>query len=83
VASRKEQKEALRRERLEREREAAEQARRKRMVGYGVGGVLALAAVVAGLLPSREPRDRDDLGDPSASPDLGEASTSPDEETPP
>jgi hypothetical protein len=47
VASRKEQKEALRRERLEREREAAEQARRKRMVGYGVGGVLALAAVAA------------------------------------
>jgi hypothetical protein len=47
VASRKEQKEALRRERLEREREAAEQARRKRMVGYGVGGALALAAVVA------------------------------------
>jgi len=45
--------------------------------------VAALAAVVAGLLPSREPRDRDDLGDPSASPDLGEASTSPDEETPP
>jgi hypothetical protein len=47
VASRKEQKEALRRERLEREREAAEQARRKRMVGYGAGGALALAAVVA------------------------------------
>lgn len=47
MASRKEQKEALRRERLEREREAAEQARRKRMVGYGIGGALALAAVVA------------------------------------
>lgn len=49
MASRKEQKEALRRERLEREREAAEQARRKRMAGYGVGGVLALAAVAAGV----------------------------------
>ncbi len=47
MASRKEQKEALRRERLEREREAADRARRKRMVGYGVGGVLALAAVAA------------------------------------
>lgn len=50
MASRKEQKEALRRERLEREREAAEQARRKRMAGYGVGGALALAAVVAVVL---------------------------------
>ncbi len=50
MASRKEQKEALRRERLEREREAAERARRKRMVGYGVGGALALAAVAAVVL---------------------------------
>jgi Protein of unknown function (DUF3105) len=47
VASRKEQKEKLRRERLEREQEAAEQARRKRMVGYGVGGALAAAAAIA------------------------------------
>jgi hypothetical protein len=46
VSSRKEQKEALRRERLERERQAREAARRKRMVGFGVGGALALAAVV-------------------------------------
>jgi hypothetical protein len=47
VASRKEQKEALRREREERERQAAEQARRKRLVGYGVGGMLAAAALIA------------------------------------
>jgi hypothetical protein len=47
VSSRKEQKERLRKERLERERAAKEAARRKRMVGVGVGGVLALAAVVA------------------------------------
>jgi Protein of unknown function (DUF3105) len=47
VSSRKEQKEALRRERLERERQAQETQRRKRMVGLGIGGVLALGAVVA------------------------------------
>jgi hypothetical protein len=47
VASRKEQKERLRREREERERQASEQARRKRLVGYSVGGMLALAAVIA------------------------------------
>jgi Protein of unknown function (DUF3105) len=46
VSSRKQQKEALRRERLERERQAQEAQRRKRMVGFGIGGALALAAVV-------------------------------------
>jgi hypothetical protein len=46
VASRKEQKEALRRERLEREREAREAERRKRLVGYGAGGALAVGALV-------------------------------------
>jgi Protein of unknown function (DUF3105) len=45
VSSRKERKEALRRERLERERQAQEAARRKRMVGYGVGGALVVAVV--------------------------------------
>jgi hypothetical protein len=51
VSSRKEQKEALRRERLERERQAKEAERRKRMVGLGVGGALALVAVaVVGFL---------------------------------
>jgi hypothetical protein len=51
VSSRKEQKEALRRERLERERQAKEAARRKRMVGLGIGGALALVAlVVVGVL---------------------------------
>jgi hypothetical protein len=47
VASRKEQKERLRREREERERAAREAERRRRVVGYGVGGGLALAAIVA------------------------------------
>ena len=46
MASRKEQKEALRREREERERQAREAERRKRMVGYGAGAALALAALV-------------------------------------
>jgi Protein of unknown function (DUF3105) len=46
VSSRKEQKEALRRERLERERQAQEAQRRKRLVGFGIGGALVLAAVV-------------------------------------
>jgi hypothetical protein len=52
MASRKEQKEALRRERLEREQKAAQAAARKRMIGIVVAAVLvlgiagALAAVV-------------------------------------
>jgi Protein of unknown function (DUF3105) len=46
MASRKEQKAALRREREERERQAQEAERRKRLVGYGVGGALGLAALV-------------------------------------
>jgi uncharacterized protein DUF3105 len=72
VSSRKEQKEALRRERQERERQAREAERRKRMVGYGAGGALALAAlvVVAVLLLSGGGAG----GDPSADllPDGGE-----------
>jgi hypothetical protein len=47
VSSRKEQKEALRREREKREAEAREAERRRRFVGYGVGGALAVAAVAA------------------------------------
>lgn len=47
MSSRREQKERLKAERLERERQAKAAERRKRLVGYGVGGVLALAAVVA------------------------------------
>jgi hypothetical protein len=47
MASRKEEKEQLRTERLERERQAKSAERRKRLVGYGVGGVLAVAALAA------------------------------------
>lgn len=46
MSSRKEQKEALRREREERERQAHEADRRKRLVGYGAAAALAFAALV-------------------------------------
>ena len=46
MSHRREQKEALRRERLERERQAQAAEQRKKLVGYGVGGALALAAVI-------------------------------------
>jgi hypothetical protein len=49
VASRREQKEALRREREQREQEAKAAQARKRMVGYG-GGFLLVLAVVAVLV---------------------------------
>ena len=47
MASRKEQKERLRRERLERERAAAAAAARRRRMGYAVAGALVAAVVVA------------------------------------
>lgn len=46
MASRKEQKEQLRREREEREASDHAEKRRKRLVGYGVGGVIAIIIVV-------------------------------------
>src|SRR5919106_1461995 len=47
MTSRKEQKERLKAERLQREQEAAAAERRKRLVGYGAGGGLAVAAIAA------------------------------------
>jgi hypothetical protein len=47
MSSRKEQKEKLRQERLAREAAAQAAERRRRMMGFGVGGVLAAAAIVA------------------------------------
>jgi len=46
VSHRREEKERLRREREERARQARAAEQRKKMVGYGAGGVLVLAAVV-------------------------------------
>ena len=50
MASRKEQKEALRREREAREQEAREAEQRRRMVGYGAAAALALAAIVVAIV---------------------------------
>lgn len=46
MASRKEQKEALRREREEREQAAKAAERRRRMIGYGAGGALVAIALI-------------------------------------
>lgn len=46
MSHRREQKEALRREREERERQARAAEQRKKLVGYGAGGLLALGAIV-------------------------------------
>jgi hypothetical protein len=50
VSHRRDQKEALRREREERQRQAQDAERRKKLVGYGVGGVLTVAVLVVLLL---------------------------------
>lgn len=47
MASRQEQKEARRQERLAQEQAAARGERRRKLVGYGIGAVIAVAAVVA------------------------------------
>ena len=46
MSHRRDQKEALRREREERERQKRDAERRKRLLGYGLAGLLALAAAV-------------------------------------
>jgi hypothetical protein len=50
VSHRREQKEALRREREQREQQARAAEQRKKMVGYGAASVLAIVAVVVGIL---------------------------------
>jgi hypothetical protein len=50
VSHRREQKEALRREREERERQKQQAEQRKKLVGYGIGGALVLAALVVVVL---------------------------------
>ena len=46
MSHRREQKEKLRREREERERQARAAEQRKKLVGYGAGGLLAIAALI-------------------------------------
>lgn len=50
MASRKDQKEQLRRERQEREAQAKAAQRRKQMIGYGVGGLAVLVIVVVAVV---------------------------------
>ena len=50
MASRKDQKDQLRRERMEREAAAKAAERRRRMIGYGAGLVLVIAALVVGVV---------------------------------
>jgi Protein of unknown function (DUF3105) len=50
VSHRRDQKEALRREREERERQKRDAEKRKKLLGYGLGGLLALAAAVVVIL---------------------------------
>ena len=50
MSHRREQKETLRRAREERERQAREAERRKKLVGYGIGAVIAIAALVVVVL---------------------------------
>ena len=50
MASRKEQKEALRKEREAREAAAKAEQRRRQLIGYVAGGVVALIAIVVGVV---------------------------------
>lgn len=50
MASRREQKEQLRKEREQREAAAKSDQRRKQLIGYGVGGGIALIAVIAAIV---------------------------------
>ena len=62
MSSRKEQKEKLRQERLEREQAAAGAAQRKKLVGYGAAAVLGLAAIVAVVIAVTAGGGDDDSG---------------------
>jgi Protein of unknown function (DUF3105) len=50
VSHRREQKERLRQEREERERQARAATQRKRMIGYGAGGLLVLAVAIVAIV---------------------------------
>jgi hypothetical protein len=67
LSHRRDQKEALRREREERERQARAAQQRKKLVGYGAAGVLALAVVVVFVLLAMGGGDGGGGGDAQAS----------------
>jgi hypothetical protein len=71
VSHRRDQKEKLRREREERERKARDAERRKKLVGYGAGGLLALAAVVVLLVLVAGGGDGEDAQAANVFPDGG------------
>ncbi len=74
MASRKEQKEKLRREREAREAAAKDAQRRKQLVGYGAGGLLVLAVTVILMVVLAGSGGSDGNSDPAAGvlPDGGE-----------
>lgn len=79
MASRREQREALRLEREARAQAAAEATRRKRLVGFGVAAVVLVAALVAlGLFLAGSTGSGGPLADPNAYP---EGSVPPQRET--
>jgi hypothetical protein len=71
VSSRKEQKEQLKAERLAKEQAAQAAEKRRRMLGFGVGGVLALAAIVAVVVAVAAGGGGDDNGGGGAKPTAG------------
>lgn len=78
IASRKEEKERLRRERLEAERQAESSGRRRLMVGYVVAGAIALVVVVGLVIALAGGSDDEGAGGGStvASGDCSEVNTS-------
>lgn len=71
MATRREQREALRRERQEREQALADSRRRRRLVGFGALGVVLLGAVVALALVLLDGTGGGPLADPKAYPEDG------------
>lgn len=83
MASRKEQKERLKAERLERERQAQSAERRKRLVGYGAGAVLVVGVIVALVVVVLAGGDGDGGGGSASGAELASADDFPDGSVPP
>ena len=69
MATRREQREELRRERQERERAAAEGARRKRLAGFAIAGIVLVAGIAAVAVFLAGRGGGGPLADPNAYPD--------------